>query len=109
FHRKFAEPWKVTLIDTGLDTMTGGIIKRIKKNYVGNKTFFMKYGDGVSSVNLKALLKFHKVNKKIASVTAIQSLGRFGSLNIDKSDFVKGFVEKPKGDAFLDKRWLFCA
>lgn len=96
-HHKFAEPWKVTLIDTGLNTMTGGRIKRIK-DYIGNKTFFMTYGDGVSNVNLKALLRFHKANKKIATVTAIQPLGRFGSLNIDKSDFVKGFVEKPKGD-----------
>ncbi|MBU2524835.1 glucose-1-phosphate cytidylyltransferase [Patescibacteria group bacterium] len=99
FHQKFAEPWEVTLIDTGLNTMTGGRIKRIK-DYVENNTFFMTYGDGVSNINIKDLLKFHKTNNKIVTVTAVQPLGRFGSLNIDNNDLVKDFVEKPIGDGY---------
>jgi len=98
-HQKFAEPWKVTLIDTGLNTMTGGRLKRIK-DYLGNTTFFMTYGDGVSNVDLIKLLRFHKRNKRIATVTSVQPLGRFGSLSIDKNNSVRGFIEKPKGDGY---------
>ncbi|MBU0533516.1 MAG: glucose-1-phosphate cytidylyltransferase [Candidatus Omnitrophica bacterium] len=92
-----AEPWKVTLIDTGLDTMTGGRIKKIKK-YVGNQTFMLTYGDGIGNINIKESLEFHKKHGKFATITAVQQTGRFGALNIIKSDDVKSFFEKPKGD-----------
>lgn len=92
-----AEPWKVTLIDTGLDTMTGGRIKRIEK-YVGKQTFMLTYGDGISSINLKEALAFHKKHGKLATITAVQQAGRFGALDMTNSDNVKSFLEKPKGD-----------
>lgn len=93
-HKNGVEPWKVTLVDTGGDSMTGGRIKRIK-DYVDNKAFFLTYGDGVSNVDLKKLLSFHKKNKTIATVTAVQPEGRFGVLNI-KSD-------EPKVESFREK------
>ena len=95
-HNNSSEAWKVTLIDTGLDTMTGGRIKRAKK-YIKNKTFMLTYGDGVSDVNIKELVKFHKTNKTKATMTAIQPAGRFGALQID-SNIVNDFIEKPAGD-----------
>jgi glucose-1-phosphate cytidylyltransferase len=95
-HQKFAEPWKITLIDTGLDTMTGGRLKRVKK-YVDANTFCFTYGDGLSSVKISQLIKFHKNKKKLATVTAVQQPGRFGKLNI-KSEHVSDFQEKPLGD-----------
>lgn len=95
-HQKFAEPWRVTLIDTGLDTMTGGRLKRIQK-YVNGKTFCFTYGDGLSDINISKLIKFHRTKKKIATVTAVQQPGRFGRLNI-KNDHVLNFVEKPLSD-----------
>lgn len=97
FHNNYAEPWKVTLIDTGLETMTGGRLERIK-NYLNNETFMMTYGDGVSDIDLKKLLEFHKKHKKLATVTSVQPVGRFGSLNLDNEGNVLGFIEKPKGD-----------
>ncbi len=98
-HQKHAEPWKVTLIDTGEDTMTGGRIKRIR-DYVDG-TFCMTYGDGVSDMNIKKLVSFHKSQNTLATVTAIQPAGRFGSLEI-AGGRVKSFLEKPKGD----NRWI---
>jgi len=95
-HHSEAEPWKITLVDTGVNTMTGGRIKRIEK-YV-NGTFMLTYGDGVSDVDPKELLAFHKKNEKYVTVTAIQPLGRFGSLKIDENGGVGSFMEKPKGD-----------
>ena len=92
-----AEPWKVTLIDTGLNTMTGGRIKRIKQ-YVGDKPFFLTYGDGVGDVNIGELLAFHKKSGKSASITAVQIAGKFGALNIGDSGKVHSFLEKPRGD-----------
>jgi glucose-1-phosphate cytidylyltransferase len=92
-----AEPWKVTLVDTGLNTMTGGRIKRIQK-YIGSETFLMTYGDGVSNVNISKLVEFHKQNNKIATLTAIQPPGRFGSLDITDENTITGFVEKPIGE-----------
>lgn len=80
--RSNSEDWKVTLIDTGLNTMTGGRIKRIKK-YIGNKTFMLTYGDGVSDVNIEKLVDFHKKNHKYATLTAIQPLGKFGALSLE--------------------------
>jgi len=97
FHNKYAEPWKVTLIDTGLETMTGGRLQRIQ-DYLNDETFMMTYGDGVSDVDLNKLLEFHLKHKKLATVTSIQPVGRFGSLNLDENGNVLGFIEKPKGD-----------
>jgi glucose-1-phosphate cytidylyltransferase len=96
-HQHFAEKWSVTLVNTGLETMTGGRVKRVQK-YVGNEPFLLTYGDGVSDVNISQLIEFHKSHGKFATVTAAQPLGRFGSLNIKKTGEVAGFVEKPKGD-----------
>jgi len=92
-----AEPWKVTLIDTGLETMTGGRIKRIEK-YVEGKTFLLTYGDGIGNVDINKLIKFHKSKDKLATVTAVQLEGRFGALNIEKGEDVSSFLEKPRGD-----------
>ena len=94
-HRKNVEPWKVTLVDTGLETMTGGRLKRVEKYIDG--PFCLTYGDGVSDINIENLLDFHKEKKCIATVTAIQPAGRFGSLDISGAR-VKSFQEKPKGD-----------
>lgn len=92
-----AEPWKVTLIDTGLDVMTGGRIKRIQP-YVGNEQFMVTYGDGVSNVDISKLVKYHNDHGKIGTMTAVQPAGRFGALELDASDKVMAFKEKPKGD-----------
>jgi glucose-1-phosphate cytidylyltransferase len=96
-HSHKAEPWKVTLIDTGLNTMTGGRIKRVEK-YLDNETFMLTYGDGVSDISLKHLLSFHRAHGKFATVTSVQPSGRFGALNLDDDDKVVAFLEKPKGD-----------
>lgn len=96
-HNSKAEPWRVTLVDTGLNTMTGGRIKRIQK-YIENKTFMLTYGDGVGSVDIAELLKFHKRHNKYATVTAVQPSGRFGALNVDENNSILSFQEKPKGD-----------
>jgi glucose-1-phosphate cytidylyltransferase len=94
-HRKNTEPWKVTLIDTGDYSQTGERIKRVEK-YVGD-TFCLTYGDGLSSVNIKDLINFHKRNKKLATVLAIKPQGRFGVIKIN-NNLVKEFLEKPHGD-----------
>lgn len=96
-HCNTAEPWRVTLVNTGADTMTGGRVKRIRK-YIDNETFMLTYGDGVSDINITELLNFHKAHGKKATVTATQPVGRFGLLDIEKNNSVKGFQEKPKGD-----------
>lgn len=96
-HNNFAEPWKITLVDTGLNTMTGGRIKRIK-NFIGDETFMLTYGDGVSNVDLDKLLKFHKESGKIATLTAIQPGGRFGMLDINENNSIESFREKSKED-----------
>jgi len=96
-HKNASEPWKVTLVDTGLHTMTGGRIKRIKK-YIGNNTFMLTYGDGVGNIDLKDLVEFHKKHRKYATLTAVQPLGRFGALEINQKNEVTSFQEKPKGD-----------
>lgn len=92
-----SEPWKVTLLDTGINTMTGGRIKRAK-TIVGNETFMLTYGDGVGDVNILELLKFHKSHGKAITVTAAQPEGRFGALDIGENNIVKTFKEKPRGD-----------
>ena len=97
-HNSVTEPWKVTVVDTGLNTMTGGRIKRVKE-YLNNETFFMTYGDGVSDVNLNKLLNYHKRQKMLATLTAIQPVGRYGILDIDGEGKVKRFAEKHKEDS----------
>lgn len=92
-----SEPWKVTLLDTGINTMTGGRIKRAK-TIVGNETFMLTYGDGVGDVNILELLKFHKSHGKAITITAAQPEGRFGALDIGENNIVKTFKEKPRGD-----------
>jgi len=95
-HRKSAEPWKVTLVDTGLETMTGGRLKKIQ-NFVNDETFCFTYGDGVSNVNISKLIDFHKDSKTLATVTAVQPPGRFGTLDITGNK-ISNFKEKPAGD-----------
>lgn len=97
YHNHYNEPWKVTLVDTGLNTMTGGRIKRIQP-YVGNEPFLLTYGDGVTDVNIKELVQFHKKHKRFVTLTAIQPSGRYGSLSFGEEDSVRKFREKPKGD-----------
>lgn len=96
-HNNVSEPWKVTIVDTGLDTMTGGRIKRIKK-YVGNEPFMMTYGDGVCDIDMNELLRFHKEHGKIATLTAVALEQRFGVLDIDKDDAITSFREKKLND-----------
>ena len=96
-HHSQAEPWKVTLVDTGKESMTGGRIKRIQK-YVGNEPFLLTYGDGVGNIDIAELVKCHEENKKLVTVTAVQPSGRFGALNLNEFNQVNSFMEKPKGD-----------
>ena len=99
FNKNFFD-WNINLIETGTNTMTGGRLKRLKK-YVGKETFMMTYGDGLSNVNLKKLLKFHKKNKKLVTLTAVRPTARFGALKI-KGGYVSSFKEKSK----LDEGWI---
>ena len=96
-HNNVAEPWKVTLVDTGLNTMTGGRIKKIK-DYIGNNPFMMTYGDGVADINIDRLIEFHEENGKLATLTAIQPGGRFGVIDIGEKNSIQSFVEKAKED-----------
>jgi glucose-1-phosphate cytidylyltransferase len=95
-HHRFAEPWRVTLVDTGETTMTGGRLRRVA-DYLDEEPFCFTYGDGVSSVDITALIGFHRRHGKLATVTAVQPPGRYGSLQRD-GDRISGFVEKPRGD-----------
>jgi len=95
-HQHHAEPWKITLIDTGENTMTGGRLKRVK-SYIGEEDFCFTYGDGVGNVNITKLIEFHKRHGKNATVTAVQQPGRFGAIVMDGCT-VTSFVEKPHGD-----------
>lgn len=96
-HKQCAEPWRVTLVDTGKDTMTGGRVKRIQR-YVDNDTFMMTYGDGVADVNIRELVETHKRLGRIGTVTSVQPSGRFGAIEVGDDNQVVGFQEKPKGD-----------
>jgi glucose-1-phosphate cytidylyltransferase len=96
-HYTDAESFKVTLIDTGLDTNTAGRLKRVQK-YIGDETFMLTYGDGVSNVNLHELIKFHNTHGKLATLTSIQVPGRFGNIETTDNGTVKYFQEKPDGD-----------
>ena len=95
-HKKSAEPWKVTLVDTGLETMTGGRLKKVEK-YLDNDSFAFTYGDGISNVDISKLIDFHKSKKTLATLTAVQPPGRFGLLNLQDNGTVN-FKEKPLGD-----------
>jgi len=94
-HNKHAEPWKVTLVDTGHETMTGGRIKRVI-GYTGTDTFMTTYGDGVSNVDIGMLLQHHEASGRIATLTAVQPTGRFGTIDIGKKSLVRTFVEKSR-------------
>ncbi|HAJ56585.1 MAG TPA: glucose-1-phosphate cytidylyltransferase [Candidatus Omnitrophica bacterium] len=96
-HNTTSEPWKITLVDTGLETLTGGRLKRIAQ-FVGDESFMLTYGDGLADIDIDKLLKFHRKHKVLATVTSVQPSGRFGLMDLDKSGKVKTFLEKPRGD-----------
>jgi glucose-1-phosphate cytidylyltransferase len=96
-HRETAEPWRVTLVDTGMDTMTGGRIRRILPYVKDKEVFALTYGDGVADINLDAELAFHHSHGKLATVTAVRAAKRFGAIEIE-GNIVRGFKEKPDGD-----------
>jgi glucose-1-phosphate cytidylyltransferase len=107
-HNNSSEPWKVTLLDTGLNSMTGGRIKRAQ-DFVGNEPFMLTYGDGVSDINIEELIKFHKSHGKLMTMTSAQPDGRFGALRIDDNNQVLEFQEKPKGDgSWINAGFFVC-
>jgi glucose-1-phosphate cytidylyltransferase len=107
-HINHAEPWKITLIDTGLDTMTGARIKKVQ-DYVGRSPFMLTYGDGVADVNILHLLDFHIKHGKYITMTSVQPEGRFGSLQINDEYKVCSFQEKPKGDgSWINGGFFIC-
>ena len=108
-HNNPSEPWKVTLLDTGLDTMTGGRILRAKPYVPDGEEFMLTYGDGVTNVNIIELVKFHKRHGKAITMTSSQPEGRFGALDIVEGDRVSNFVEKPKGDgSWINAGYFVC-
>jgi glucose-1-phosphate cytidylyltransferase len=107
-HESEAEPWKITLVDTGDSSMTGGRIKRIQK-YINNETFMLTYGDGVGDIDIKELVKFHKEHGKLCTVTSVLPSGRFGALDITAENEVRSFFEKPKGDgSWINGGYMVC-
>jgi len=96
-HEKHAEPWRVTLVDTGDSTMTGGRLKRVTDYIKDDEAFCFTYGDGLANVDITASIAFHKTHGRLATVTAVQPPGRFGALSLDGA-MVRGFIEKPGGD-----------
>ena len=96
-HNNVAEPWKVTLVDTGLNSMTGGRVRRVK-DYIGNEPFMLTYGDGVSDIDINKLVEFHKANGKMATISVYQPNNRFGVVDIGENNVVKEFREKTKED-----------
>lgn len=100
-HRMQTEPWKVTILYTGQDTMTGGRIKKAQK-YIGNERFLLTYGDGVADIDINKLIKFHEESKKFVTLTAVQPSGKFGALAIQEDNSISSFKEKPAGD----KSWV---
>lgn len=96
-HKKRAEPWSITLVDTGVNTMTGGRLARVKDYIVDEEQFFFTYGDGVGNIDINACLHFHKTHGKLATLTAVSPPGRFGALDL-VGDRVNSFIEKPSGD-----------
>ncbi len=97
-HSHSVEPWRVTLVDTGLQTMTGGRVGRIRP-YIGDAPFMLTYGDGVSDIDIGKLVAFHEAHGKLATISAAQPGGRFGALDLSENDAVRGFTEKPKGES----------
>lgn len=98
-HNSQSEPFRITMIDTGKETLTGGRLLRAQP-YIGNERFMLTYGDGVGDVNIKELVSFHEAHGKLATVTAVQPEGRFGSLELNEQSQVTDFIEKPVGDGF---------
>jgi glucose-1-phosphate cytidylyltransferase len=96
-HRKKAEPWIITLVDTGASTMTGGRLKRVQ-DYINGETFYFTYGDGVGDVDISALTAHHRAQGRLVTLTAVQPPGRYGSLQLSNESCVSGFQEKPQGD-----------
>ena len=101
-HRNDCEPWRVTLVDTGASTMTGGRLRRILPYVENEEMFCFTYGDGVANVDIAKVIEFHKRQNKLVTTTATQPVGRFGALQIETGGRVKSFIEKPKGD----ERWV---
>jgi len=106
-HRRKAEPWKVTLVDTGVDTMTGGRLKRVKPYISEKEPFCLTYGDGVSDVHIGELIEFHHQHGLNATITAAHPPGRFGALDIQENNLVSSFKEKPKGDGGMINAGFF--
>ena len=107
-HNNHAEPWKVTLVDTGVESMTGARIKKVKK-YIGDEPFMLTYGDGVGDVNIPELIQFHQKHGKAITMTSVQPEGRYGSLIVNESEQVTSFQEKPKGDgAWINAGYFVC-
>lgn len=107
-HRMQTEPWRVTMLYTGQDTMTGSRIKKAQE-YVGKEPFLLTYGDGVADVDINELIKCHKTSKKLATITAVRPSGRFGALNIDEKGNVNSFMEKPQGDgSWINGGFFIC-
>lgn len=107
-HNNSSEPWKVTLLDTGLNTMTGGRVKRAQA-FVGDEPFMLTYGDGVGDINIEKLYEFHKSHGKTMTMTSAQPEGRFGALNINSEGQVIEFMEKPKGDGnWINAGFFIC-
>ena len=105
YHKNHSEPWKITLIDTGQDTLTGGRIKRVK-DYLGDEPFLLTYGDGVSNVNINELIEFHKQQNAYVTLSAIRPPGRFGAFSLsDEADKITSFKEKPEGNG-NDTAWI---
>jgi glucose-1-phosphate cytidylyltransferase len=106
---KLNEPWKVTLLDTGLDTMTGGRVLRAKPYITEGKPFMLTYGDGVTDINIKELVRFHKTHGGLVTITSSQPEGRFGALDIIEGGKVSSFVEKPRGDgSWINAGYFVC-
>lgn len=107
-HNNTAEPWKVTVVDTGLNTMTGGRVKRVKR-YLDNETFMVTYGDGVSNVNIEELFKFHKSHGKLMTLTGVQPEGRFGVMDFYENSRIQAFREKSKSDSgWINGGFMVC-
>ena len=107
-HNNSSEPWKVTLLDTGLHSMTGARIKKAQ-NFIGNEPFMLTYGDGVADINIENLVSFHKSHGRSMTMTSTQPAGRFGALDIDENNKVNVFKEKPKGDgSWINAGYFVC-
>ena len=107
-HNNSSEPWKVTLLDTGLNTMTGARVKKAK-DHIGNEPFLLTYGDGLANIDIQATLDFHKKHGKLMTMTSAQPEGTFGALNINEDNQVSAFKEKPKGDgSWINAGYFVC-